>query len=140
MGEITDFPTKKEEKEEKEPRVWVCTCGCSTFELLETGETRCGLCATISDHSGGWYSYPSEAEWTEDSPMQDIQGNGSVEFVRELMKRRIDEDAAVVVLVLEKNGRMHAWTAAENPEQHAWSLKELESATGILDTIAKEKF
>lgn len=135
MADIKTFPTKEEPKP---PRVWVCNCGCSTFELLESGETKCALCYTISDHEGGWYRYPSDQEWAKDSPMRDIRGNDDVAFVKAVMKSRIDDESAALVVVLEKSGRLHTWSAAETKEHADWAIEELQRVGDLVKALSKD--
>lgn len=135
MADIKTFPKKEEPRP---PRVWVCNCGCLTFELLETGETRCALCSTISDHGGAWYRYPDDKEWTGDSPMRDIRGNDGIPFVKSLMKSRIDDESAALVVVLERSGRLHTWSAAETKEQSNWQLEELKRVDELLAALHKD--
>ena len=123
MADIKSFPKKTEAKTEPKPaRIWVCNCGCCTFELLETGETRCAVCSATEAHGGGWHTNPHEQEWAGDSPMKDIRGQDEVSFVKSLMKSRIEDDSAALVVMLEKSGRLHTWSVAETKEQSDWQI------------------
>lgn len=125
MGEVVSIGPK-------EPRIWVCNCGCSTFSLLDDGTAECAACEALSDVDGsGWSKWTAESRHDEGDAFRDVQGNGSVDFAR----RRIagmaqDEDAALLVVV-KTNGTIQAWSEAETKEQFAWARRKLRQAADL---------
>ncbi|MEL6310896.1 MAG: hypothetical protein AAFQ17_00790 [Pseudomonadota bacterium] len=132
---VVSFPTKANEQ-----RIWVCGCGCSTFELLEDGSARCALCAApVEPHpKGAWWTVPDNAEEASEPPQKDIQGNGSVEFARRRLQQLAQDDDAVMLMVVRSDSSVSLWADAETNEQIEWSRRRLEDADGLLARWLKE--
>lgn len=117
---------------EAEPRIWVCMCGCSTFELLSTSEVRCPVCLTTSEApDGAWFAPETDGEWDGEPPVRDISGNGSVEFVRHQLSKYAGEEDACAVVVMKRAGSVHAWSMVETAEQLQWFREKLDAAYEI---------
>jgi hypothetical protein len=110
---------------EKEPLVWVCQCGCSTFELLSTSEVRCPVCSVVSSAEGAWYAPDSDKEWDGEAPIRDISGNGSVEFARHQLIHHAKDDESCAIVVFNIGGSLHTWSMVENREQLEWFKEKL---------------
>ena len=123
--------------------MWVCGCGCATFELHGDGLARCALCMEVAEaerEGSGWFegSLPEMAASFEgDSPMRDLHGNGSLEFARRLAAKRASYDDAIVNITVRSCGTIYAWSGAETEEQYAWVQEQLTTAKALLDRKVK---
>ena len=122
MSNVTPFQSKVE-------YLWVCSCGCSTFELLDTGHARCAACAVCApEEQGGWYAPEDASEWVGDAPVRDVQGNGSVEFARRRVAQLAQEPDVVATIVVRSDGTVHSWSSAETAAQFSWLRRQLVAA------------
>lgn len=133
MSEIIQLKGKKEPSP---PKIWVCLCGCSTFELLSTAEVRCPVCLLTSPApDGGWTPDPEAADWQgkdeNDAPIRDISGNGSIEFARHMLLNHAKDPEACAIIVFKLSGSVHAWSMAETQEQLEWLRQKLDIAYEI---------
>lgn len=134
---IVDFRPKAEVKPVEAPHIWVCQCGCSTFELLSDGTVRCPVCESVTESpDGGWYNPDNKARWEgEDGdigPVRDISSNGSVEFAQmQLCSYAKDKDAAAVI-VFKEGGSVSVWSKVETQEQREWFKDKLDIAYGLV--------
>ncbi len=119
-----------------EPRLWVCQCGCSTFELLDTGDARCASCCEVSDGRGeGWYSViadKGDRSAELGSPTRDVQGNGSVEFARRRLQHLSSGEDVCGIVVMRDDGAVHAWGMIETADHLSWFEKNLEIAGDLV--------
>lgn len=130
MTEIVNFPAKEKQPE---PMIWVCGCGCSTFELLSDGAAKCALCQeAIND--GGWLVPATDKEWDGDDPVRDVSGNGEPDFARRVTSKRVLEDDVVLVVVVKQDGTVSTWTDIETEEQREWAKRQLDRVPAILKT------
>ncbi len=96
---MTNIIPLKAKEDKTAPLIWVCQCGCSTFELLSTSEVRCPACDTLSPSpDGAWYAPETDAKWDGDPPMQDISANGDVDFARRRTVQQAEDDDTCVVV------------------------------------------
>lgn len=119
MSDVVKFPTKH-----KEPMIWVCNCGCSSFELLSDATARCALCGVISEN-GGWHTPDTDLIWDGDPPMREVSGNGDPEFAKRVTAKRVLDPGVVLAVVLKENGTISAWTNVETEEQRDWVDRQL---------------
>lgn len=119
-----------EAAEPAEPNIWVCVCGCSTFELCSDATATCAACGNKPDpEEGGWFTPPeTDATWEGDAPVRDISGNGSVEFARYQLSSYAAAPDAALIVVVQENGTRHAWANAETDEQVEWAERALAKA------------
>lgn len=132
MSEVVKFGPKAP----KDPMIWVCECGCSTFELLSDNTVRCPVCETVSPSpDGGWYAPDTDKTWEgkdpDEGPIRDISGNSSVEFARARLRKLASDDEAVGVCVFKADGSVHAWSMVETAEQLQWFREKLDIAYDI---------
>ena len=118
-------------------RIWVCDCGCSTFKLREDGSAICAHCDKQSSEAadGAWYApIKDDPDRNEDlaAPFEDIQGNGSVEFARRRLAKLATDDDVTVLAIVKSDGRVHAWSEVETPEQVDWVKDRLDAAHGLI--------
>lgn len=123
------------------PRIWICDCGCSTFELLSNGTARCAACD--ADHEGvgsGWLdrSEDRRSPHAEKETFADVQGNGSVEFARRRVAQMASDENAVLLVVAREDGSLSAWSKAERAEQFAWAEEKLKQATALVTRKAED--
>lgn len=134
MSDIIDLKAVRESigNVQDEPQVWVCGCGCRTFELWSDHTERCALCAAIvTGHEGGWYKLTeSDARWEGGSPAVNVNVNNCVHFVRhQLAEKSLDDNICAIVLV-DDDARISTWTNITSPHQMKWLLGLLEEAAG----------
>lgn len=118
----------------KAPRIWICDCGCSTFELLESGWAQCASCADDLEH-GTWFekikggkARPEDAE----EPFSDIQGNGSVDFAMHSARRAASQADLKVLVAVNAEGKVTAWTGAETKNQIEWVLDRIDQGRALI--------
>lgn len=115
-------------------QIWVCKCGCSSFELFNTNDIRCALCGTESEwQKGGWFEATDLPIWSGGQPTREISGNGDVEFVRRVTQQRSMDPDAVAVVVIKKSGVMHAWCSLETKKQRDWLARRLRDVKEMLE-------
>lgn len=115
-----------------ERMIWICACGCSTFELSSDGTAQCAFCHHTREADGGWLRQEMEPEWDGDAPVANVRGNGSVEFARRVTAKRAMADDAVTVVVIRNEGNIHVWSDLETDEQVAWAKRRLDDASRLL--------
>lgn len=124
-------PLRREE--DQPPRtIWICQCGCSTFELSNDGSAQCAFCHTTRDEGGGWFRKDHEPEWDGIDPISNVQGNGSVEFAQRVVAKRAHSDDAVLLLVVRKEGTIHTWSDLETKEQVEWVFRRMDDAKELI--------
>lgn len=129
MSDVVKFGPKAP----KTPLIWVCTCGCSTFELLSDNTVRCPVCEIVSPSpDGGWYAPETDKMWegkeSDEAPIRDISGNGSVEFARARLRKYATDEDAMAICVFKEDGAVHTWSMVETAEQLEWLKRKLEVA------------
>lgn len=114
----------------KKTYIWVCECGCTSFELEDTGAARCALCAEPREsqpEDGGWHRTDNDPDWDADrlSPIRQVGANGDPDFVRALTVKRAQQEDVVAVVVLREGGSVHVWCNIETTEQHEWAKRRM---------------
>lgn len=127
MSEVVSFPAKKQE-----PLIWICNCGCSSFELLSDATARCALCGVISEN-GGWYTPDADKVWDGDAPVREVAGNGDPEFAKRVTAKRLLEPDVVLAVVLKEDGLLATWTCVETDEQRDWIDRQLDRVKPMLE-------
>lgn len=116
-----------------EPMLWICACGCSTFEILSDGSANCAACCSPHDVDGaGWSSWVAMSDKNEDSTFRDVQGNGSVEFARRRVAQMATDDTAAVVVVARRDGSVSTWSEVETADQAQWVRERLTQAADLI--------
>lgn len=127
MGDVTTIGGG-----DAEPRLWVCDCGCSTFEIREDASICCAHCAVISQTElGGWYS--PEAKAAAEPERFVVAGNGCVDFVRRRLSKTMMDDDVVGLVMIRDEGTVSFWHTADTPERVKWFKRRLKQAKRILD-------
>ena len=132
MGNIT--------KLERPSVIWVCECGCSSFNIREDGEAECCVCSQLADADGqGWYDRTKDGHQRSDDldgPIEDTSGNGSMEFVRRRVAQLATDETAVLLVVAREDGSVSAWSVAETEDQIDWVSEKLEAAMRLVQSNA----
>lgn len=117
----------------RDPNVWVCNCGCSTFELRSDGTAACAACDTVQDADGaGWSSWTAQSSKSEDEAFRDIQGNGSVDFARRRVAQMASDDTTTTLIVIRRDGSLSTWSEVETAEQMEWLRRKLDQAATLV--------
>lgn len=123
------------------PLIWVCNCGCATFELRDDGKAVCAVCG---DHpvgySGGWYEDIKDGKpRPDDAPgaIFNTHGNGSVEFARRRTAQIASKDDVVTIVVLRADGQVTTWSGIDRPSRVKWMRSKLKQAAGLIADQAK---
>lgn len=124
MSEVVDL-------KRPEPRIWVCGCGCCSFELLEDGTSQCSLCGDQTER-GSWYVEKPDAAETAESPIRDVNGNGSVSFAKHRLRSLATQDDARMMVIALDGGSVSVWADYVTDDQRAWMLERLEIAADII--------
>ena len=132
MAEVIPLPSTAQET-----YIWVCDCGCTSFELMSNDTALCALCGSprISDTPlGGWHRTDTDPDWDADRlpPVRQIGGNGDPDFAKRVTMRRIEHSDVVAVVVLREGGGVHTWSNLETDDQVAWVQRKLEQAVTLL--------
>lgn len=117
--------------------IWVCECGCTSFELEDTGAARCALCGIPREpqpEDGGWHRTDDDPHWDADrlAPIRHIGANGDPDFVRALTVKRAQQPDVVAVVVLREGGSVHVWCNIETDEQHEWAKRRMEESFPLM--------
>jgi hypothetical protein len=126
---ITEFP-------KPEKVIWVCTCGCATFELLADGGATCAACDDgWHPSNGAWYVKPDEAPEavTDTPPVREIYGNNDEDFMRKRMTQMIATAPLALVVLPKGDDKTMTWTSATTRADFELMEEWLEH---IKDTIA----
>lgn len=135
MSEIIPLP-------QKQRRLWICQCGCSSFDLLDDGSASCAACEEPAhSDAGGWFTdVDSGSDRPEglDPPFNDIQGNGSVEFARRRIEAMTRGSDVVGIVCLRSNGAISTWTEADTGERVRWVCDQLDAAKALFSKHNKD--
>lgn len=119
-----------------DPKIWVCWCGCSTFELLSTGAARCAHCEAVSwEGHDGWFPEIADAgdrSPDEPEPVRDVQGNRSVEFARRRIEQLAAEPDVVTLILVKGDGTVSTWSCVEQADQMEWLRGRVDDALGLI--------
>ena len=144
MSEVIVFKGKNEAEApevREEALVWVCGCGCSTFELLSDGHVRCAVCEEVSEaENGGWEPPDTDAEW--DGPVKrDIQYNGNPDFAKRKLQKHAEDPETCTIIVFKTSGSVHTWAMVDTQEQFDWFKDNMDIATTLVGSklAAREK-
>lgn len=133
---VLEFPAR-------ECRLWICACGCSTFELWDDGIGYCASCGEPTDCDGGsWYSEIKcgpDRDPDAEQPVRETQGNGSIDFARHSALRRASDPDAVMIASADPDGSCSIWVNAATADQKEWFLKRLEQMTEMVRNIRADE-
>jgi hypothetical protein len=125
MSDVIPLKTKKEEPK---PLIWVCECGCCTYELFSDSTVRCAVCGEATGGpDGGWDVPETDKKWDGEAPVRDISGNGSEVFARRRMDTYVKDPNACVIIVFDETGSIHTWSKVETKAQLEWFREKLDA-------------
>jgi hypothetical protein len=113
--------------------IWVCSCGCSTFLLEQTGQAYCAACSSTAG-SGGWTPPPTDRMWDGPEPVYDVQGNGSIDFAKRRMLKHAESPDAAAIIIVREDGTINTWANLDTAEQVAWLGRRLEQVMTLLNS------
>lgn len=132
MGEIVGLPVRKPEQ-----IVWVCACGCRTFELHADGTAMCANCERVASPGSDWYRElpPPVAEPREVDPdARAVVAMNSSDSALGRIVRKMNEDTTSVVIVIHDDGALNTWSRGiDTPEQLDWLDRRLAAARKLVD-------
>ena len=118
-----------------ERRIWICECGCSTFELFEDGGHGCASCG-LEFHDGSWYEVVPDGGEYQGEPFRDVMWNGCVDFARRRVKRLVEGDDVAMIVVAKSGGEVSAWFGGDaTDERKAWFGRRLSDARTMLKKV-----
>jgi hypothetical protein len=116
-----------------ESLIYVCACGCATFELWNDLTATCSFCRkNPSEEVGGW----TEAGhvWAGDEYTRDVVGNTLPSFARRVVMKHAEAENAVAVLVVKDTGSSHFWGDVSTLKQLEWLERKISAMTADLRT------
>ena len=121
-----------------DPMIWICDCGCSTFNLRDDAEAECAACDALVVGAGqGWYEriadQPKRDPNLED-PTADVQSNGSEDFARRRIASFAHDDDVFCNIVIRDDGTVHVWgrERLETRAQISWMTRKLRIARQMM--------
>jgi hypothetical protein len=131
MGEVINIRS-----EEESELIWVCQCGCSTFELLSSQELRCANCELMSTfETAAWDNYWDKGEMRADDAaprFSDVQGCGSVDFARARLNRIASQSDVALLVVATEDGSVSVWSSDRGEDHLAWAEERIDIAHALL--------
>ena len=124
----------------KEDQVWVCKCGCYTFELRGDGKAVCAGCRVEpTDGDGlGWWRPKREGDQEVDPNMRPTASvvSNVENYTRHAMEHRVKDPTITWVVCGRDDGSVHSWKVhpAEDgsPDRNRWLLRRLKDAARLL--------
>jgi hypothetical protein len=114
------------ERMARQDYIWVCGhCGCRNFELHMDGTAECSSCHHRSGEPGNWIEnlVVADGEPADHGGNREIIALGSESLARARVIKRAQQDDAVVVMVILRDGTVSAWgdvVENETPERKSW--------------------
>jgi hypothetical protein len=126
---VVNFP-----KREEPDAIWVCNCGCASFELHADGRATCRDCRSVADE-GGW-KVRADGDVSYDGMVTYSDAGNGGEFAERKIKR--DVQSAEWIICGTWSGRIMSWSDSfiETPDQEAWLREHVEIG---LTEILKDK-
>lgn len=133
MSDIIPF-TKKEQAPPEDPNIFVCRCGCSSFEFYSDGSVKCALCSQHMDSLSGEWEVPEAPLRPVDADprVREVSANGDEDFARRVILKRGETPDVVAIVVVREDGSTHMWTNVEDQEQRNWLMRRIEESRGML--------
>ena len=132
MADVVNFSGATADRQ-----IWVCVCGCSTWELNRDGTAQCAGCDGLTEaEAGGWFTAIEDGPERDPDlpgPVADVQGNGSVEFARRRMARLAEGDDVRMLVVVRDSSAVSLWRAETSTEEGLrWMRERLDDAREML--------
>jgi CDGSH-type Zn-finger protein len=118
----------------REPLIWVCTCGCSTFRFFSNGTHECASCGIISD-AGEWMAEKPAAPVTPRETERETRvisfAGSPQQAMREMLRKGLDENILALVAIGE-DSRVRTWGGVDTKKRSAWLGRRLKEARELL--------
>jgi hypothetical protein len=126
---VVSFPKRQEPD-----MIFVCNCGCASFELHADGRASCRSCHAVADE-GGW-KVRDPYDLTFEGPVSFADGGNSDDFAERKIKRDVQKAEWIIFGTWE--GRIMSWADSfiETQEQEEWLRRNVEIGLG---DILKDK-
>ncbi|HEB51968.1 MAG TPA: hypothetical protein ENI87_01805 [bacterium] len=126
---VVEFPRR-------DPLIWVCACGGSSFHIYDTGEVECLLCGRMA-HGGeivGNWAVPARPDPDEPVPeTAPLKTRVCDEVVLEARKALFGLAEALAVVVLADGGRIRVfYHQPKDGDQRAWYRERMALATEMI--------
>jgi hypothetical protein len=114
-------------------RVWVCQCGCTSFQLEESGDIECCGCGTKSTH-GWWRDRPPEGGPPPEDRNTYTAARVGTDLALRRVQRRAQEDDVAILAVIKSTGAIHTWADIETDDeaQTGWAWKRLNDVINMI--------
>ncbi len=125
MSDVIDFPWVN-----PADQIWVCGCGCRSFELRGDGVAACAACdSPVQEDTGGWFDLIVDAgDWSADKPIfRDLDGGDTSDFARAQLARAAADPSARAIVVVWQGSRVTSWL-------NATDKKELDELSELIDS------
>jgi len=125
----------------RDMQVWVCKCGCYSFELREDGKAVCNAChAEPNNNDGlGWWRPKQDDDKQVDKNMRPVSSTlSNVEnYSRYRMEHEIVADQTVSWVAYGRDdGSVQTWKKHPqedgSPDRNRWILRRLKDAARLL--------
>jgi hypothetical protein len=124
VSNIVPFGRKREDDGSR--TLWICSCGCSSFQLRADGWAECARCEAVQNgvSQGEWFErlrcVPDEVEPQPDNSEKIVRFNTSEAALAHVLSRATPSVAAFVI-VLHRDGSISCWgDEIEDEKDRAW--------------------
>ncbi|TPJ70469.1 hypothetical protein [Mesorhizobium sp. B2-6-7] len=117
----------------REPAIWVCGCGCSTFKVYDDQHLECAQCGIIPSAQGQWVTAPVPETLSKPEHIEHVTTVSSAAdwTLRKLLKGTVTPLA--LVLAIEESGKSTLWGSdCDTPERVAWLDRQFANARLML--------
>ena len=122
--------------------VWVCSCGCVTGCLFETGEFVCANCDNVADGTASFMlrsESPRIAVERKDAFKIVDMNSTQAAFQRIVRNLQTRHDEVVGFFVMYANGQSTNWYSLEGDEQCDWAIRGLEDQKEYINAKFRNK-
>lgn len=132
MADVVQFPDRADGPSDHD-YLWICPCGCVTFEVRGDGSFVCANCAETSDvDQGGWFKQGEpEIDCAEERV---VRGNDpdDIRFLRQRISRMVLEEDTCGVVVIRQDGGITFMEDACTDDRKSWYRRRLNQAKKML--------
>lgn len=115
---VINFPGNQPPKDEDSDLIWVCRCGCQSFNLYSNGQTECCNCKQMSTgaDSAEWMKLKPEVTGEEKEAPETLTNVIQVQHSNAALQQVVgglDDQNCSFVVVSRANGIVSTWKAQE---------------------------
>lgn len=139
---VIQFPGGPAAPEAEDPMIFICRCGCSSFELRSDGTTECCNCGTVSgdaDEGGkvGWLKLlpgPDRIVEMPENGVRKVTRIGSADTALKRVLGDANVTDTIAVAVFQADGRVRSWGSEEwySNIQPEWLERHIDSFRDML--------